>query len=235
LIAAGLVERSLNHLLQQTPGAADALVRHAGAGVRFDLSLAQLDFRIADDGYFSETAIDTPDAVIRPTPALVARLPFFGREALRLADYQGDPALLATLDRVFRQLDWDVEADLAPLVGDIAAHRLHTFGRDALAGLRQAASALGVNASEYVVEEAELMARRVDVDRFNRDVDTLADAVARLEARLRVLDADSRLPNSAVIASEAKQSRAAIATTDSGSPRLFKPRDDGMSEDATQA
>jgi len=188
LIAEGLVERSLNHLLRQTPGAAEALQRHAGASVRFDLALAQLDFRIADDGYFSEAVVDTPDALIRPTGALLARLPFFGREALRLADYQGDPALLATLDRVFRQLDWDVEADLAPLVGDIAAHRLHGLGRDALAGLRQAASALGVNASEYMVEEAELMARRVDVDRFNREVDTLADDVARLDARLARLE-----------------------------------------------
>lgn len=189
MIPEALIERSLNHLLQQTPGAAEALIRHAGASVRFDLTLAQFDFRIADDGYFSEAVIDTPDAVIRPTPALVARLPFFGREALRHADYSGDPALLATLDRVFKQLNWDVEADLAPHVGDVAAHRLHALGRDVLAGLAHAAAALGHNASEYVVEEAEMMARSVDVARFNREVDTLADDAARLDARLRVLEA----------------------------------------------
>ena len=188
MIAESLVERGLNHLLRQTPGAAEALRKHAGKGVRFDLALAQFDFRIADDGYFSEAAVDPPDAVIRPTGAMLARLPWFGREALRLADYSGDPALLATLDRVFKQLDWDVEADLAPIVGDIAAHRLHALGHDVLAGLRQTAAALGVNASEYVIEEAELMARRVDVDRFNRDVDTLADDAARLEARLARLE-----------------------------------------------
>jgi ubiquinone biosynthesis protein UbiJ len=188
LIAEGLVERSLNHLLRQTPGAAEALIRHAGASVRFDLTFAQFDFRIAADGCFSEAAVDTPDAVIRPTAALVARLPFFGREALRLAEYSGDAALLATLDRVFKQLDWDVEADLAPWVGDAAAHRLHALGRDALAGVAQAFSALAHTASEYVVEEAELMARSVDVARFNREVDTLADDVARLEARLGQLD-----------------------------------------------
>ena len=188
MITAGLVERSLNHLLRQTPGAAEALQRHAGASVRFDLTLMQADFRIADDGYFSEASIDTPDATIRPTPTLLTRLPFFGREALRHADYSGDPALLATLNRVFKQLSWDVEADLAPLVGDIAAHRAHQFGREVLARATQAFSALGRNASEYVVEEAELMARGVDVSRFNREVDTLADDVARLDARLRILE-----------------------------------------------
>lgn len=188
MIPEALIERSLNHLLQQTPGAAETLIRHAGASVRFDLTMVQFDFRIADDGCFSEAVVDVPDAVIRPTPALVARLPFFGREALRHADYSGDPALLATLDRVFKQLSWDVEADLAPVVGDVAAHRLHGLSRDALASLGQLFSALGRNASEYVVEEAEMMARNVDVARFNRDVDTLSDDVARLDARLRVLE-----------------------------------------------
>lgn len=190
LITARLIERSLNHLLLQSPGATEALLRHAGCSVRFDLTLAQFDFRIADDGCFSESVTEPPDAVIRPTLALLTRLPFFGREALRHAEYSGDPALLATLDRVFKQLNWDVEADLAPWVGDMAAHRLHTLGRNTLAGVTQAVTALGHNASEYMVEEAELMARAVDVARFNREVDTLADAAARLEARLRLLEAD---------------------------------------------
>ena len=189
MIAEALIERSLNHLLRQSPGAAEALVRHAGRSVRFDLTLAQVDFRIADDGCFSEAVVETPDAVIRPTPALVARLPFFGREALREAEYSGDPALLATLDRIFKQLNWDVEADLAPVVGNIAAHRLHALGRDVLAGLAHTAAAFGHNASEYVVEEAEMMARTIDVARFNREVDALADDVARLDARLRLLEA----------------------------------------------
>jgi len=189
LIPEAFFERSLNHLLRQSPGATEALRRHAGRSVRFDLTLAQFDCRIADDGCFSEAVVDTPDAVLRPTPALLARLPFFGRDAWRFAEYSGDPALLATLDRVFKQLNWDVEADLAPLVGDIAAHRLHTMGRDALAGIAHTASALGHNASEYLVEEAELMARGVDVARFNHEVDLLADGVARLDARLRLLEA----------------------------------------------
>lgn len=188
MIAGGLIERTLNHLLRQTPGAAEALARHAGASVRLDLMLAQFDFRIADDGCFSEAAVETPDAVIRPTPALVTRLPFFGREALRDADYSGDPAVLSALDRVFGRLAWDVEADLAPWVGDAAAHRLHVLGRDALAGLGHTAATLGRAAGEHLVEEAEVMARAVDVARFNRDVDDLADHAARLEARLGRLE-----------------------------------------------
>lgn len=224
MIAGGLIERSLNHLLRQSPGATEALVRHAGASVRFDLTLAQFDFRIADDGCFSETVVEAPDAVIRPTPALIVRLPFFGRDALRQADYSGEPALLATLDRVFKQLDWDVEADLAPLVGDIAAHRLHALGRDALAGIAHGVSALGRNASEYVVEEAELLARAVDVARFNREVDALADDVARLEARLRLLEAPGGMHPPPLVAGEAKPP---AVPAGAASPGLSEPGDAG--------
>lgn len=188
MIAGSLIERSLNHLLRQTPGAAKILARHVGASVRFDLTIAQFDFRVADDGCLSEAAVDAPDAVIRPTPALAVRLPFFGREALRHAEYSGDSTFLTSLDRVFRQLEWDLEADLAPLVGDIAAYRLHVLGQTALAGLVRTVSALGQNASEYMVEEAAMLARGVDVARFNQSVDTLADDAARLEARLRRLE-----------------------------------------------
>lgn len=191
MIPAVLIERSINHLLRQTAGAADVLARHAGKTLRFDLVAARFDYRIAADGCLSETALPSgtePDVVIRPTPALFARLPFAGREALRLADYAGEPQLLGALDRVFRHLAWDAEADLAPLVGDGAAHRLVLAGRGSVAWLGQAARALARNVSEYAVEEAEVMARRVDVERFNRDVDTLADDVARLEARLARLE-----------------------------------------------
>jgi len=197
LITAALFERSLNHLLRQTPGAAEQLRRHAGRGVRFDLTLAQFDFRIADDGCFSEAALPepefaTPDAVIRPTPALFARLPFFGKDALQHADYSGDAALLYTLDLVFRSLAWDVEADLAPVLGDMAAHRINAMGREALHGLRHAVQSLNRSASEYVVEEAGIMARKVDVARFNREVDTLIDDVARLEQRLARLESSRK-------------------------------------------
>jgi ubiquinone biosynthesis protein UbiJ len=183
-----LVERSLNHLLSQTPGASDSLARHAGACIRFDLAVVRFDARIGEDGYFSAAVFETADATIRPTSALFVRLPFVGREALRLAEYSGDPALLATLDQVFRRLQWDVESDLAPWIGDVAAHRVRALGDHVLNGFNQGAAAVSGNLGEYLVEEAELMARPVDVARFAADVDQLVDAVARAEARVRRLE-----------------------------------------------
>ena len=183
--------RGVNHLLHQSPGATERLRPHAGQVVRFATGFNQWDFQIADDGELMTIVTESPDAVVNISPGLVARLPFLGRDALRDADFRGDPALLNSLNNVFSNLTWDVEAQLAPLIGDIAAHQATGVARNAFHTVRHAIRSLQGNVSEYVVEEIELMARKVDVSRFNHEVDELVDKVARLEARIRRLASSS--------------------------------------------
>ena len=169
------------------------LGQHAGKCVRLDLGFAQLDFLITAEGQFSEAPNATPDATLRATSDVLLQLPFLGRQALRHAEYSGDPALLQTLDQVFREVRWDIETELAPLMGDIAAHRIANVAQRATQTLRQAAQALQTSSSEYIVEEIALLARKNDVARFCAQVDTLVDDTARLEARLARLEAISSL------------------------------------------
>lgn len=192
--ASFLFGRALNHLLQQTPGANLALGRHVGQSIRLDLGFTQLDFVITVDGQFTTSPTDVPDATLRATSDVLMQLPFIGRQALRHAEYSGDPALLQTLDQIFREIHWDIEAELAPLVGDIAAHRIATAGKSALHTLRQAGHAMQTSSSEYVIEEIALLARKSDVARFCAEVDTLVDDAARVEARLARLEAISNQP-----------------------------------------
>ena len=184
-----MFERSLNHLLQQNPGASGFLCQHAGKCVRLDLGFAQLDFSITAEGQFAEAPNATPDATLRATSDVLLQLPFLGRQALRHAEYSGDPALLQTLDQVFREMRWDIEAELAPLLGDIAAHRVATTAQHATQTLRHAAQALQTSSREYIVEEIALLARKSDVARFCTHVDTLVDDTSRLEVRLARLEA----------------------------------------------
>lgn len=187
--AAPFFIRGLNRLLKRSPGATEQLRRHAGQTVRLATSFKQWDAEITDDGALQEISNESPDAIINISPSLLARLPFSGRGALRDAEFEGDPALLQTLDKIFGDLRWDAEADLATLIGDSAAHRAMTTGRAVLSTVRHATVSLQGNVSEYMVEEIELMARKVDVIRFNGEVDALVDAVARLEARIKRLEA----------------------------------------------
>lgn len=187
--AASLFERSLNHLLAQNPGATTLLSQHAGQHLRLDLGFKQLDFAITAEGQLIESPTAAPDATLRATSSVLMQLPFLGREAMRHAEYSGDAALLQTLNQVFREVRWDIEAELAPLVGDIAAHRVAGAARQAAHTLRHAGQALQTSSSEYVVEEIALLARKSDVARFCAEVDTLGDDLARLEARLARLEA----------------------------------------------
>jgi ubiquinone biosynthesis protein UbiJ len=191
LSAVSLWARSLNHLLRQNPGATNLLSQHVGQTVRFDLGITTLDAHIESDGSVVETTTSSPDAIIRATSSFLTRLPFLGRDALRHADYSGDAALLQTLDKVFRDLRWDIEAELAPLLGDMTAHRLATMGLNAMRSVRHAGQSVQTSASEYLVEEVGLIARKMDVGRFTREVDTLVDDVARLEARLIHLESNA--------------------------------------------
>jgi len=189
LSAASLFERSLNHLLAQNPGATTLLGQHAGQHLRLDLGFKQLDFAITAEGHLIASSTATPDATLRATSSVLLQLPFLGREALPHADYSGDAALLQTLDKLFREVRWDIEAELAPLVGDIAAHRIATAGKSALHTLRNAGHALQTSSKEYVVEEIALLARKSNVARWSSEIDTLVDDAARLEARLARLEA----------------------------------------------
>jgi len=82
----------------------------------------------------------------------------------------------------------DPEEELSRLVGDVAAHAIGELVRDVGKWGSNAGATLRQNVSEYLQEEGEVLPRRFDFDRFRDRVETLRDDVARLDARLRVLE-----------------------------------------------
>jgi len=95
------------------------------------------------------------------------------------ADFQ------ALLDRV--RPDW--EDELAGLVGDIPAHQLGRAARGAAGWLDAAATSLSRSTGEYLTEESRSVAAAAEIETFCAEVDELAAAVDRAEARLRQLQA----------------------------------------------
>jgi ubiquinone biosynthesis protein UbiJ len=193
-LLAPLALKALNHLLEQNPGAQEGLSRHAGKSLRIDgglFSLVSLDIAVAADGTFADTAIDIPDATIKLDPGLLLNLPIAGKAAFKSLQTTGDADLLAEVNRVFQTLQWDMEADLAPLVGNIAAHRLAS-GTQALGNwARQNRESATATLTEFLTEEQPVLANRAQVEHFYREVDTLKDDAARLEARLKRLESAS--------------------------------------------
>ena len=188
MIAEHLIASGLDRLFAQTPGARDALARHAGRTLALDLALFRARLMIDEGGSLRAAPMDEPEAVIFLTPEVLLRLPAKGKAAFRELRTEGDAELLSAFNDAFQQLDLDAEAELSRLFGPIAGFRLAEAGRAFSGWVKQAAEDTARTVAEYAVEESPMLAGRADIDRFNREVDALRDEAARLEARLSRLE-----------------------------------------------
>lgn len=187
--------RWINRILADYPDARARLKPHAGKVARFQSGPFDLALAVTTDGAVEVASRQAPvDLDVRIPPGLLPRLARRDEAAEREIAFEGDTALGADIRFLSRHLEWDVEADIGKALGDgvaadIVAHRVvGTF--KALAGWQQEArDRMGANIREYLTEERPALVPKRDVERFGRDVETLRDDAARLEARIRLLEA----------------------------------------------
>lgn len=179
-----LVFTGLNHLLQGETWARDRLRHHTGAQVLIEAGPLSLNLRIDEHGLLCigeprPPAVTITLPVDTPVRFLLDRDNLFS--AVKIA---GAVDVAETLAFVFRHLEWDVEADLASVLGDIPARRLVRLGKQFGQRLQDGTRRLAENMVEYTTEDSALLAPRGDVARFAKDVDHLRDDLARLEKRI---------------------------------------------------
>lgn len=102
-------------------------------------------------------------------------------------EIEGDVGLGQRLQHILQGLDLDWEEQLARFTGDAVAHELGRAARAAFAWQRQAFRTFGLNAAEYLQEEARILPVRTEVDVFLGGVDVLRSDVDRLAARIQRL------------------------------------------------
>jgi ubiquinone biosynthesis protein UbiJ len=186
-----LFERAVNHCLRYDPDSLGRLSAIEGRQIAIELTgTAIVVFVCPYEGRLELRASGAPrsDVVIRATP-LDLMLAAGGRAAG--VEIAGDAATAQHLQAVLAGLDIDWEEMVATITGDVVAHQLGNVARDLSEWLRQARRTLEMDASEYLRYEQALMPEPSDVERFNREVETLRDDVARLEARLLRLERGS--------------------------------------------
>ena len=177
--------RAVNHVLRSAPLAMERLRRHAGRTAAFQVGPVTLAFTVQTNGEVT-AALPTAsrDLTVRISPFLLPRLAAREEAAYREIEMQGDAELAHEISFLARNLTWDVEEDLSKLVGDIAAHRMVSGAKGLARWGREAAQRASQGAAEYWTEEAPLIASRVKVESFVRDVSDLRDAVERLDKRV---------------------------------------------------
>ena len=185
----GTALAAINHLLAGEDWARQQLSPFVGQTARLEFGALALPLAISADGLFVAAGRDAPADVTITLPADAPLRVLTDRESLfTAAQLSGSAQLAENLGFVFRNLRWDVEADLAQFVGDIAAHRLVAVGSRVASWQRQQVFNLAANLAEYFSEESPSIARQRDVADFCADVTRLPDELARLEARIAALE-----------------------------------------------
>lgn len=177
--------RLLNHVLEHEDWARERLRAVAGQTVRIEGGPLAVSLTVTDGGTFRLAGEQEPAAVLvefsSDTPFRLLAEP---GSIFTAAHLTGPASLAETLAFVFRNLQWDVEADLAEIVGDIPAHRIAQAAKAGLAWHREAIARLGKNIAEFATEESRLVVPTREIREFAGAVDRLRDDFARLEKRL---------------------------------------------------
>jgi len=184
---------TINHLLSGEDWARERLRAFAGQTVHIDLASLKLALEITPEGIFAAGDKNVAATVSVRLPADALRRILTDRNSLLAASQISGAADLAEcLGFISRNLSWDAEADLSHVVGDIAARRLVSGGKQVLQWPGQQAKNLALNLTEYFTEESPTIASRQDVSAFCAEVDKLREPLDRLEKRIAALESSSR-------------------------------------------
>ncbi len=128
----------LNHILQQEPKAQERLVRQSGSRMVVQWQAFSLALVVTPAGLLdiagSGAEADLTLTVAAGSPAEIAQTLFRGdKPAVRIA---GDVQLAAEVNWLVDHVRWDVEEDLARVVGDAPAHVAGTVARQIIQALR---------------------------------------------------------------------------------------------------
>lgn len=185
--------RALNHLIDGAGWASARLRPFAGQQFRIDGTPLPVHLAVAADGRLTVPDSEDEPAVTITLPDDFALLFVVDRQnAFGSAKLAGTADFAEALGFVFRNLRWDLEADLSRFVGDIAAHRLVQGGEAFVAWQKQAAGNLAANVGEYVLEERRMILTRPELKVFAEATADVGKDLDSLESRLRKLEAAGR-------------------------------------------
>jgi ubiquinone biosynthesis protein UbiJ len=128
----------LNHVLQQEPEAMARLARQKGRVVLVQWRTLALRLAATPAGLFELAAeVAVPDLTLTVTD----ESPFALAQAVLRGDkpgvrIEGDVLFAAEINWLVDNLRWDVEDDLARVIGDVPAHTLGDMGRRVAEALR---------------------------------------------------------------------------------------------------
>jgi ubiquinone biosynthesis protein UbiJ len=129
----------LNHVLMQEPEATARLVRQKGRVVLFHWRNVHFKLLLTPAGLLDLAAADAPSdltlSVTEESPVALVQSALSGaKPSVRI---EGDVQLAAEVNWLVDHVRWDIEEDLARIIGDAPAHALGQAARRVAEAVRQ--------------------------------------------------------------------------------------------------
>jgi ubiquinone biosynthesis protein UbiJ len=176
----------LNLLLDSEAWARERLAPFAGEVLELRAPpLPALRFEVAADGRLAPAAAEAAASLtITAGPGALAAALQGEEQLMRAVDVSGNARFASEVMFLFRHLRWDAEEAAAKVVGDVAAHRLAGFAREAAAWHADAARRIAGSLVEYATEEKPLLVKRGELAGLSSAQAQLRDSLERLEKRI---------------------------------------------------
>ena len=185
------IERAINAVLKLDPDASQRLIPLNGKVIAINVTQPTVSvvLSIVDQQVHLIGGLDTPADTTLSGSLSALRSLSSGNDALYQGEVriEGDIGVGQQLKELASTLDPDWEEFLSPLFGDTLVHQLALASQGLSSWFERTHSAMKQNTSEYLQEEAELVAPNSEVQAFCNDVDQVRAAADRLEARVKRL------------------------------------------------
>ena len=109
---------------------------------------------------------------------------FFSGEVL----IEGDLNIGHQFQKLFEQLDIDLEEQLSHVTGDVIAHKIGNFFRSANQWQQESLNTIQLNISEFLQDETQDLPPAPEINMLSQQIDQLKEDFDRLEARIKRLD-----------------------------------------------
>lgn len=186
------LEQGINALLRLDPETQQSLDQLEGCVVAINVLQPNLEFvfSIVDRHVHVIGEIDTPaDTTLTGSLSAFQSLSS-GNGALYKGEVsiEGDIHISQQIKDIIAKLDPDWEELLSPFLGDTVVHQLALASQTLSSWFSRTRSSFEQDTSEYLQEEAELLAPNSEVHDFCLSVDTVRASADRLEARVTRLE-----------------------------------------------
>ena len=187
---------AINHLVRRESWARERLLPFAGRVARLAVPPTAVTLAVTSAGEVAAAESVQPDVTLTVAAGSLFDVLRDPQAAASKTQVTGDGDFAEAISYLFTHLRWDVEEDLSKVVGDVAAHRIASFGRDVAQVPGRVVESVSRSVGAYLRDEEGAVPSRNEVDGFNQAVNVLRDDTARLERRLERLERPQTLSDS---------------------------------------